>query len=36
MDELLRTRLEQTIAWSGYFLVVVGIVAVVFWAWMPP
>jgi hypothetical protein len=36
MDELKRARLEKTIAWAGYFIVFVGALALVFWAWMRP
>jgi hypothetical protein len=34
MDELKKARLEKTIAWAGYFIVFVGALALVFWAWM--
>jgi hypothetical protein len=36
MDELQRARLEKSIAWAGYFIVLVGALALVFWAWMQP
>jgi hypothetical protein len=36
MDELKRAKLEKSIAWAGYFIVFVGTLALVFWAWMRP